>query len=58
MRFTVDPWDPSYGASVQTELGEAMSPATTDIERADHQWARADLAQRLSQKYKKSELGL
>ncbi len=39
MRFTVDPWDPSYGASVQTELGEAMSPATTDIERADAQWA-------------------
>ena len=32
MRFTVDPWDPGYGASVQTELAESTSVPTTDIE--------------------------
>jgi hypothetical protein len=39
MRFTVDPWDPSYGASVQTDLVESTSVPTTDIERADDEWA-------------------
>jgi hypothetical protein len=39
VRFTVDPWDPSYGASVQTELAESTSVPTTDVERADADWA-------------------
>jgi hypothetical protein len=38
MRFTVDPWDPSYGASVQSELTESDSIPTTDIECPDEQW--------------------
>jgi hypothetical protein len=39
MRFTVDPWDPSYGASVQAELAESTSVPTTDVERPDAEWA-------------------
>ncbi|HEV7523915.1 MAG TPA: hypothetical protein VGP92_03070 [Acidimicrobiia bacterium] len=38
MRFTVDPWDPGYGASVETELTESTSVPTTDIEYADEDW--------------------
>jgi hypothetical protein len=38
MRFTVDPWDPGYGASVQTELDESTSVPTTDVECADDDW--------------------
>ena len=38
MRFTVDPWDPGYGASVQTELTESTSVPTTDVECADDDW--------------------
>ena len=30
MRFTVDPWDPAYGASVETEL--VQSPVEPDVE--------------------------
>ncbi len=46
MRFTVDPWDPSYGASVQTELTESTSVPTTDIERPDDAWAPMAAASR------------
>ncbi len=38
MRFTVDPWDPGYGASVQSELTESTSVPTTDIECAEDDW--------------------
>ena len=38
MQFTVDPWDPGYGASVQTELTESTSVPTTDIECSDAEW--------------------
>ncbi len=48
MRFTVDPWDPAYGASVQTELAESTSVPTTDIERADAEWAPIASATRAS----------
>jgi hypothetical protein len=39
MRFTVDPWDPAYGSSVDPELG--ASPAETDaaVEVPEEQWA-------------------
>jgi hypothetical protein len=39
VKFTVDPWDPGYGASVQQELGESTTVPTTDIERPDGEWA-------------------
>ena len=38
MRFTVDPWDPGYGASVESELTESTSVPTTDIECTDDEW--------------------
>src|SRR3954454_8188348 len=38
MRFTVDPWDPGYGASVQSELDESTSVPTIDVECNDDEW--------------------
>jgi hypothetical protein len=38
MRFTVDPWDPGYGASVQSDLTESTSVPTTDVECNDDEW--------------------
>jgi len=38
VRFTVDPWDPGYGASVESELTESTSVPTTDIECTDDEW--------------------
>ena len=38
MKFTVDPWDPAYGASVQQDLGESTTVPTTDVERPDSEW--------------------
>lgn len=38
MRFTVDPWDPGYGASVQGDLDESTSVPKTDVECADDDW--------------------
>jgi hypothetical protein len=38
VRFTVDPWDPGYGASVQAELTESTSVPTTDVECGDGRW--------------------
>jgi len=38
VKFTVDPWDPGYGASVESELTETTSVPTTDIECADDAW--------------------
>jgi hypothetical protein len=39
MKFTVDPWDPSYGASVQSELGESTTVPTIDVECEPGAWA-------------------
>ena len=39
MRFSVDPWDPSYGASVQSDLGETTSVPVVDVERPAGAWA-------------------
>jgi hypothetical protein len=41
VRFTVDPWDPSYGAGAG-ELAESTSVPTVDIERAEADWAPID----------------
>jgi hypothetical protein len=38
MRFTVDPWDPGYGASVQSDLAESTSVPITDVECSDEEW--------------------
>ena len=32
MRFSVDPWDPSYGTSLDTELGESTAEVDVDVE--------------------------
>lgn len=42
MRFTVDPWDPSYGASVETELGPSDLVPRPDVERPAAEWAPVD----------------
>jgi hypothetical protein len=38
MRFFVDPWDPAYGASLDTELTTTTAPVTLDIERSPERW--------------------
>ncbi len=45
MRFTVDPWDPSYGAAVG-ELTESTSVPTVDIECDESAWAPIDASGR------------
>ena len=32
MRFSVDPWDPAYGTSVDTELGDSTAEVDVDVE--------------------------
>ncbi len=39
MRFTVDPWDPGYGTSLDGDLGASTAPVTTDVETPDPRWA-------------------
>lgn len=39
MRFTVDPWDPAYGATVEGDQQESDAPVVIDIECALEQWA-------------------
>jgi hypothetical protein len=39
MRFTVDPWDPAYGSSVDPELGASPAATDTTVEVPDEQWA-------------------
>ncbi len=42
MRFTVDPWDPAYGASVESELTQSAIEAEIAIEVPAEQWAPRD----------------
>ena len=44
MKFTVDPWDPAYGASVESELGQSPVVAEVEIEVAADRWAPRDPA--------------
>lgn len=44
MRFTVDPWDPSYGASLDTELGASSALVDPDVEVPAARWAPVDPA--------------
>ncbi len=39
MKFSVDPWDPSYGASVDTELLRSGVEVRVDVERPAGEWA-------------------
>lgn len=39
MRFSVDPWDPSYGPSLDTELGASTAEVTVDVETPAQRWA-------------------
>jgi hypothetical protein len=42
VRFSVDPWDPSYGASVEGELGPSEQDAVVEVERPAPDWAPLD----------------
>lgn len=39
MRFTVDPWDPGYGASVEGDTPDADAQVVLDLECAPDAWA-------------------
>jgi hypothetical protein len=38
MRFTVDPWDPTYGTSVDAEIGASTAEIDTDVETPAAGW--------------------
>lgn len=42
MRFSVDPWDPSYGTSLGAELGQSSAEVVLDIETPVERWAPLD----------------
>jgi hypothetical protein len=42
VRFTVDPWDPSYGSNVEAELGQSPIEAEVEVEVAREAWAPLD----------------
>ncbi len=39
MRFTVDPWDPAYGSSVDAGLGASRAETDAAVEVPEEQWA-------------------
>lgn len=39
MKFTIDPWDPGYGTSVDAELGASTAEVATGVEVPADQWA-------------------
>jgi hypothetical protein len=42
MRFTVDPWDPTYGTNLETELGESTAQVDVAVEVAAKRWRPLD----------------
>jgi hypothetical protein len=42
MKFAVDPWDPSYGTSLNTELGESAAQVALDVELPAAEWQPID----------------
>ena len=48
MRFSVDPWDPTYGTSLDPDLGTSTTEVDADVEVPASRWApvRADPATR------------
>ena len=39
MKFSIDPWDPGYGGSVDADLGVSTAEVVTDVEVPEEQWA-------------------
>jgi hypothetical protein len=39
VRFTVDPWDPAYGGSLELDAAQSDAPVVTDVELPPAQWA-------------------
>ena len=39
MRFTVDPWDPAYGGSLEPDAAQSEAPVVTDVELPSARWA-------------------
>jgi hypothetical protein len=42
VKFAVDPWDPSYGTSLGTELGESAAQVALDVELPSSEWQPID----------------
>jgi hypothetical protein len=42
VKFAVDPWDPSYGTSLDAELGESAAQVALDVELPAAQWRPLD----------------
>lgn len=42
MRFAVDPWNPSYGTSLDAELGESAAQVALDVELPAAEWRPID----------------
>ena len=42
MRFAVDPWDPSYGTSLDSERGESAAQVGLDVELPSAEWQPID----------------
>jgi hypothetical protein len=42
VRFAVDPWDPSYGTSLDAELGESAAQVALDVELPAAEWRPID----------------
>jgi hypothetical protein len=42
VKFSVDPWDPSYGTSLDTELGASTAEVALDAELAVQRWQPLD----------------
>jgi hypothetical protein len=42
MRFSVDPWDPSYGVSLDAADGQSQQKVDVDVERPPDDWAPLD----------------
>ena len=39
VKFTVDPWDPAYGSSLESDLQQSEATVVADLEVAGDQWA-------------------
>lgn len=39
MKFSVDPWDPAYGASVEAEIDPSQAPVVVDVESPAAAWS-------------------